>query len=475
MKLVATVLAIGLTLAAVPAGASPTFEYIFDGGFALSVSDDGSVVAGNLANGTFGPFRWTQATGLVPLGGVTYGGGAGMAATSADGTVIAATIGSVDSVHNTQGRWTQATGWQELMPPLPPDGGSVDDDYGSVWGLSGDGTTVVGLYWRAGIGNRAHASKWTQATGVVDLGGTTTGQASRANGVNHDGSVITGWVETPTGPWRPAAWVNGTTVLLTNYSDLTLEGAGEGRAVSRDGNTIVGFSRDPVSDQRAAAMWTRTGGVFGPTQILGWIDGSEPGGQGYSICSGVSNDGSIAVGYASYYGDPFDVAGFVWTQATGVIDVRQWLANQGVLVDPNFYIKGMGAITPDGTKLYGYGSMLTAPYTTRSFRITLPGLTGVEPIATAPRLELSAPSPNPSSATTRLELTLATASRAEVSVFDAAGRRVATLIEGDLEAGRRSVAWDGKDQNGHRVPAGLYFARLSTTEGTTSQRIVRVD
>src|SRR5687767_14485061 len=288
MKLVATVLSIGLTLMAAPVSASTTFEYIFDGGYALSVSDDGSVVAGNLANGGFGAFRWTQATGLVPLGGQTYGGGAGLTAVSADGTVIAATIGSVDSVHNTQGRWTQGGGWQELMPPLPPDGGEVDDDYGSVWGLSGDGTTVVGL------------------------GGTTTGQASRANGVNHDGSVITGWVETPTGPWRPAAWVNGTTVLLTNYVEGTLEGAGEGRAVSRNGNTIVGFSRDPVSDQRAAAMWTRTGGVFGPTQILGWIDGSEPDGRGYSICSGVSNDGSIAVGYASYYGDPFDVAGFVW-------------------------------------------------------------------------------------------------------------------------------------------------------------------
>ena len=107
-KLKAAVLAAGLVLAAAPANATVTFDYIFDGGFPLSVSTDGSVVAGNLANGGFGAYRWTQGTGVVPLGRQTWGGGAGMTVMSADGTKIAATIGSLDSTYNTQGLWTLA-------------------------------------------------------------------------------------------------------------------------------------------------------------------------------------------------------------------------------------------------------------------------------------------------------------------------------------------------------------------------------
>src|SRR6185295_5232644 len=116
-----------------------------------------------------------------------------------------------------------------------------------------------GLYWRHGFG-RAHASKWTQGTGVVDLGGTVTGQASRANCVNYDGSVIGGWVETPTGPWRPAAWVNGSSVLLSDYVEATVSGSGEARVVSRNGNFIAGFCMDPANFQFSAALWKRNAG-----------------------------------------------------------------------------------------------------------------------------------------------------------------------------------------------------------------------
>jgi uncharacterized membrane protein len=472
-KLQAAVLALGLVLAAAPASATVTFDYIFDGGFPLSVSNDGSVIAGNLANGSFGPYRWTQATGLVDLGRHTWGGGAGLTVMSADGTKIAATIGSLDSTYNTQGLWTLGSGWQELSP-YPADGGIIDMNYGSIWSLSGDGTTPVGLYWRSGVGNRAHASKWTQATGVVDLGGTITGQASRANTVNGNGSVIAGWVETPQGPWRPAVWDNGTCVLLTSYDPLVYGGAGEARCMNAAGTIIAGFSADPVTHQRAAAMWKKTGGVWGATQILGWLDGSEPE-HGINMVNAISSDGSIAIGYTSYAGDPFDVASFIWTQNTGLVDIRTYLADNGVFVDPNFYFKGMYAMTPDGTKLYGYGEMLTAPYAKKAFRITLPGLLAVHPETATPRLSLSAPLPNPSSSATRLEFELAQATSADLTIFDAAGRRVATLVRGAQPAGKRAVTWNGQDADGRPVAAGIYFARLSTPLGATSRRIVRVN
>jgi hypothetical protein len=473
-KLNAAVLALGLVLAAAPASATATFEYIFDGGYPLAVSNDGTVVAGNLANGGYGAFRWTQATGLVPLGRVAIYGVGGSPGMSSDGSRIASTIGSADSSYTTQGLWTLGSGWQELMPPVPADGGTMDGSYGSIWGLSGDGTTAVGLYWRPGQGNGAHASKWTQATGVVDLGGTTTDQGSRANCVNFDGSVSAGWVEAPTGLWRPAAWDHGVFVLLTNYSGVTNEGMGEARCMNRPGDIIAGFAQDVVSNQRAAALWKRTGGVWGPTQFLGWIDGSEPG-YGKTIPYAVTDDGHLVIGYASYAGDPFDVTGFVWTQETGVVDAPTWLATNGVFVDPNFTIQALTAMTPDGTKIFGYGQMLVSPFTRKAFRITVASPVGVQPQGPSTGMALSAPSPNPSSSATRLEFELAQSSNADLTIFDAAGRRIATLLSGEQPAGRRTVTWNGQDEGGQTVAAGIYFARLSTPRGATSRRLVRVN
>jgi len=472
MNKAVAVLAAGFALLAPSAHAAVTFDFIFDDGRPRSVSNDGLVVTGT--DGAAISFRWTQATGLVSLGRKQILGGGGEPNISADGTRIAFGIGAVDSSYTTWGLWNQGSGWQELMPPTPPGGGTVDGTYGSSYDISGDGTTVVGLYNRPGQGNRAHAAKWTQATGVVDLGGTTSGQASRANGVNHNGSVIVGWVEAPTGNWRPAAWVNGSMVLLTEFDGtVSIAGAGEARATSSNGDLIVGFSSDPESQQRAVTIWRRTDGVFGPPEILGWVDGSTPE-YGLNLPYAVSDNGEIIVGYCSFDGSPFASTGFIWTPNTGVIDVNLWLANNGVLVDPNFTIQSLTAMTPDGTRIFGFGQMLTPPYTRRAFRITLTSTTGVPSPAPVARIELSAPKPNPSSSATRMELALPAAASVDLSVYDASGRRVATLLHSDLPAGRHSVQWDGREASGRVATTGVYFARLVTPQGSAVRRIVRM-
>jgi len=472
MKKAVAILATGITLLASAAHAAVTFDYIFDNGYPLSVSNDGSVIGGN--DLTYTSFRWTQATGVVSLGRPQTSGG-GAPGISANGTRVAYGIGSLDSSYTTPGLWKLGIGWQELMPPTPPSGGTQDGSYGSAWDISGDGNTVVGLYNRPGHGNRAHAFKWTQATGAVDLGGTITGQASRANGVNYDGSVIAGWIETPYGPWQPAAWVNGSMVTLCDCDGFSsIAGCGEARATSSNGDIIVGYSSDPDSHQRAASMWRRTDGVFGPVEILGWVDGTQAE-YGNNIPYAVSDDGNTVVGYCTFDGSPFSTTGFVWTPGTGVIDVNQYLADNGVLVDPNFTIQGLTAMTPDGTKMFGYGQMLTPPYTRKAFRITVSSVAAAPPAARVARIELSAPSPNPSSSATRMQLALPAAGAVDLSVYDASGRRVATLLHSVLPAGRRSVQWDGRDAAGRLATPGIYFAQLVTPQGSAVQRIVRMD
>jgi flagellar hook assembly protein FlgD len=47
-----------------------------------------------------------------------------------------------------------------------------------------------------------------------------------------------------------------------------------------------------------------------------------------------------------------------------------------------------------------------------------------------------------------------------VEVLDLQGRRVRTLLRGDLAAGPAVITWNGLDEAGRPVPSGTYLARL---------------
>jgi len=68
--------------------------------------------------------------------------------------------------------------------------------------------------------------------------------------------------------------------------------------------------------------------------------------------------------------------------------------------------------------------------------------------------------PNPFNPSTRIRFELPVAGRARLGVYDIGGRRVAGLLDETLAAGPREATWDGRDQTGRPVPAGVYLARL---------------
>lgn len=55
----------------------------------------------------------------------------------------------------------------------------------------------------------------------------------------------------------------------------------------------------------------------------------------------------------------------------------------------------------------------------------------------------------------------ASGSEVELVLFDAAGRRVRTLVRGMVAPGRHEIVWDGRQDAGEALPSGVYFARLS--------------
>ncbi|MBA4378990.1 MAG: hypothetical protein C0395_10140 [Gemmatimonas sp.] len=68
--------------------------------------------------------------------------------------------------------------------------------------------------------------------------------------------------------------------------------------------------------------------------------------------------------------------------------------------------------------------------------------------------------PNPLRGEAQIFFTLARAGRAELVVYDLAGRAVRTLHAGDLPAGPSVLAWDGAVDGGGRAAAGVYLLRL---------------
>jgi hypothetical protein len=82
---------------------------------------------------------------------------------------------------------------------------------------------------------------------------------------------------------------------------------------------------------------------------------------------------------------------------------------------------------------------------------------GVSPPALHPFLRIGR---DPLRAGTPIAYGLAESGPVELGVFDLAGRRVRTLVSRDESAGVHRAEWDGRDDAGHEVARGVYFARL---------------
>ncbi len=97
------------------------------------------------------------------------------------------------------------------------------------------------------------------------------------------------------------------------------------------------------------------------------------------------------------------------------------------------------------------------------------------PTGDAPEhVELGAAYPNPFAGSTTIQVGLAETGQVRLAVYDLLGRRVAVLMEGQRPAGRYTVRWDGRDEAGRPVAAGLYLYRLETGQVVLTRPLVLV-
>ena len=106
------------------------------------------------------------------------------------------------------------------------------------------------------------------------------------------------------------------------------------------------------------------------------------------------------------------------------------------------------------------------------YTITVRGTTLGVGNGPAGALALARSRPNPAMGSTTIAFTLPRAGHARLTVYDLAGARVRTLLNGPRPAGETSVTWDGRDERGSLVRSGAYFYRLEFAGQALTRRLV---
>jgi hypothetical protein len=153
------------------------------------------------------------------------------------------------------------------------------------------------------------------------------------------------------------------------------------------------------------------------------------------------------------------------------------------LLDPRALPANLQALVPD--QVPSGRPVLTFEFPASCLASTIspsPEGTGEELISpsSTPRASMGsfgvdAPYPNPARGSTSFAVRLPRAGRVSVFVHDTAGRRVRSLVDGSvLGAGSNPLVWDGRNDAGALVSAGIYFLQVRSESGEAGQRIVHL-
>ncbi|MCC7140599.1 MAG: T9SS type A sorting domain-containing protein [Candidatus Eisenbacteria bacterium] len=89
-----------------------------------------------------------------------------------------------------------------------------------------------------------------------------------------------------------------------------------------------------------------------------------------------------------------------------------------------------------------------------------------------PALSLEPNRPNPFAPETTIAFALGRASRTAVRIFDVVGRQVAVPFDQNAGPGMHRVTWDGRSQEGNRLPSGIYMYEVRTETAVRRGRMV---
>ena len=436
-----------------PLGDLPGGEF---GSLANAVSRDGSTVVGVSKSAASGfdweAFRWTEAGGLIGLGGLGSGPVDSNARdVSFDGSVV------VGSSNGQPFRWTEATGLDSLL--------SSKDEFlhGQAFGISADGSVVVGV--AASLeGNQA--VRWTEATGMVGLGWLPGPiRDSFLFGVSADGAAACGISMTGTeAAVRVVRWTEATGLVdlgdVPGGVDYAI-----GWAVTADGATVVGGARSGSANNDEPFLWSDGAYV---------LPDLTHGGGGSLWFDSISDDGRVAVGSGP--------GALIWTSVDGLRSLQDVLETDHGLDLTGWTLSTAQDISADGSTIVGYG--LNPGGMLEAWIARLPVPSSVLETSGAGAASLHIVGANPARGTVEMLFELLPSPGTEgtvwqpttqrslrVRVIDPAGR-VFRSWDQVVEDGRASLHWDGRNEQGKRAPRGRYWIRASGADFATSTSVV---
>jgi hypothetical protein len=80
--------------------------------------------------------------------------------------------------------------------------------------------------------------------------------------------------------------------------------------------------------------------------------------------------------------------------------------------------------------------------------------------------------PNPFNPVTEIDYSVERKTHVNISVFNILGQKVATLVDGEKDAGKYEAVWEGIDDNGDQVASGIYFYKMYTTDFVETRKMV---
>ena len=180
----------------------------------------------------------------------------------------------------------------------------------------------------------------------------------------------------------------------------------------------------------------------------------------------------------------------VWMQSLNTAGEAGWserwmisaiTEEQGFEEERNSIYVGITQDIPGGDAGAGFVwsemNAATAPSDVLFARHRVPvGIAGDSPATPTPagHAILHPAAPNPFNPLTQIAYELPVAGEVSLVVYDATGRRVRVLQDGQMAAGSHRVTWDGSNDQGGSVASGVYFYRLETQQESSTRSMVLV-
>lgn len=292
--------------------------------FPTSISADGKYVSGSQFGGE-SSYLWTRFGNTIDFTGDAQG-------VSDNGRLVGTynTGFEFEGLEvSTAGIWNRNTQeWEFLgINPAVPD--LFGTYYNSAYGVTADGSTIVGMQWYPSFTVRAF--KWTETSGY-EMIGPETEYNTRANGISANGTVIYGWAE-PNWTRTPVIWHNNTMIFIDETQ------FGEASGASPSGNYVTGSLGEG-------------GFIWSPTQEVTLITNTLNSGSLSPLT--ILDDGTV-FGYTAegFPPTPPDRRAFVRYPDGTMTSFNEYVQSRGWFEATDWIFYSVNDVTPDGNKFIG--------------------------------------------------------------------------------------------------------------------------